>query len=169
MAGVFVSVEDLRRQLGREVFVLSREVFIGAVVGYLVDLATGLARAVVESLAGVLVGRVGLPQVGLAKAASLQVDLVREDLLWVDLVRENLLRVDLVREDLLRVDLVREDLLQRLPGVLLASHQSLVEIAGHGLGLGRQGDLPGELLPPGQNGTKYKHDGLRKEVADKLT
>ena len=159
MAGIFVSVEDLWRQFGREVFVLSREVFIGAVVGYLVDLATGLARAVVESLAGVLVGRVGLPQVGLAKAASLQVDLVREDLLWVDLVRE----------DLLRVDLVREDLLQRLPGVLLASHQSLVEIAGHGLGLGRQGDLPGELLPPGQNGTEYKHDGLRKEVADKLT
>ena len=159
MAGIFVSVKDLRRQLGREVFVLSREVFIGAVVGYLVDLATGLAKAVVESLTGVLVGWVDLPQVGLSKAASLQVDLVREDLLWVDLVRE----------DLLRVDLVREDLLQRLPGVLLASHQSLVEIAGHGLGLGRQGDLPGELLPPGQNGTEYKHDGLRKEVADKLT
>ena len=163
MAEILVSVENLRGQLGREVFVLSREVLVLAVVAYLVDLV------VVESLAGVVVGQVELPQVSLAKAASLLVDLVGKDLLRVDLVREDLLQVDLVREDLLWVDLVRVDLLQGLPRVLLASHQPLVEMAGHGLGLGRQGDLPGELLPPGQNGAEHKHDGLREEVVDKLT
>ena len=66
MAEILVSVENLRGQLGREVFVLSREVLVLAVVAYLVDLVAGLARVVVESLTGVVVGQVELPQVSLA-------------------------------------------------------------------------------------------------------